>query len=62
MTDTPSPLSALTTLIIEAGLAALYLGALVFLAGWSFADRYFAELGLFSLAAAYARESQPALQ
>lgn len=46
MTDAPTSLSALTKLIVEAGLAALYLGALVFLAGWSFADRYFAELGL----------------
>lgn len=46
MTSGSSPFSTLSKLIIEAGLAALYLGALVFLAGWSFADRYFAELGL----------------
>lgn len=33
-------------ILVEAGIAALYLGALVSIAGWTFADRYFAELGL----------------
>ncbi|MEO9781711.1 MAG: hypothetical protein ABJH07_00345 [Sedimentitalea sp.] len=44
--DDSAALSGVVTLIIKAGLASLYLGALVFLAGWSYADRYFAELGL----------------
>lgn len=41
-----APLSDLAILIVEAGLLSAFLGALVFVAGWSYADRFFAELGL----------------
>lgn len=46
MSDKPSSLAPLMTVLLEAGIAAFYLSSLVFLAGWSYADRYFAELGL----------------
>lgn len=46
MSESPSPLSPVMKMIVEAGFATLYLGALVFIAGWSYADRFFAELGL----------------
>ena len=41
-----APLSDLAILIVEAGLLSAFLGALVFVAGWSYAERFFAELGL----------------
>lgn len=44
---TPSnPLASLTFLIVDAGLLVGFISAVVFVAGWSYADRYFAELGL----------------
>ena len=47
MTDGPAaPGAGLLKLLVEAGLLALFLGALVFVAGWSYAERFFAELGL----------------
>lgn len=36
----------LLKLVAEAGLLALFLSVLVFVAGWTYAERYFAELGL----------------
>jgi len=42
----PTPGVELFKLIVEAGLLALFLGALIFVAGWSYAERFFAELGL----------------
>ena len=46
MTEEQTEVPPLAKVILEAGLATLYLTALVFIAGWSYADRYFAELGL----------------
>ena len=40
------PFVDLAILIVEAGLLSAFLGALVFVAGWSYAERFFAELGL----------------
>ena len=44
MTDKAPP--SVFQVIVEAGFATLYLGAVIFIAGWTYADRYFAELGL----------------
>lgn len=38
--------SSFAVLLVEAGLVALFLTSVVFLAGWSYADQYFALLGL----------------
>lgn len=46
MSEEDQGLPPFAKLAVEAGLATLYLSALVFIAGWSYADRYFAELGL----------------
>ncbi|WP_372575197.1 hypothetical protein [Ruegeria jejuensis] len=43
MSNTPP---SVYKVIVEAGFVTLYLGALIFIAGWTYADRYFAELGL----------------
>lgn len=39
-------LADLAILIVEAGLLTAFFSAVVFVAGWSYADRFFAELGL----------------
>ncbi len=41
-----TPDGTLFRLMVEAGLLGLFLGALVLVAGWSYAERFFAELGL----------------
>ena len=46
MNTSPPSVPPFLVFAFEAGLAALYFGALIFIAGWSYADRYFAELGL----------------
>lgn len=38
--------TSLSKLMVEAGLLALFFGALVFVAGWSYAERFFAEFGV----------------
>lgn len=48
--STPAPRPSLLALLTEAGLFSAWLAALIFVAGWSYADRYFAELGLNPMA------------
>lgn len=48
--STHAPRPSLVALLIEAGLFSAWLAALIFVAGWSYADRYFAELGLNPMA------------
>ncbi|WP_421980910.1 hypothetical protein [Roseibium sp.] len=46
MSKQPSAFSPLVKMLVDAGFVTLYIGSLVFISGWSYADRYFAELGL----------------